>query len=237
MWTGGEYIEPEEIWAAFAMPGAPPAKTGVAPTQPNPWREQLASLWGVFIVAAGVCFGVYFLLSMSSSGKTVYDGGFAVAVTDNERSRVTNTFELTGRTSNLEVLLETNLDGHWAYVSMALINAETDQAFDFGHEVSYYHGYSDGESWSEGSGHETFYVPSVPKGIYYVRLEPESDAPQLSLRVVLRRDVPLFRVPLIAMFLLLMPVMWAGMRSGTFENERWMESDHPRVTSDDGDDE
>ena len=209
MWTGGEYIEPEELWAAFAMPGAPPAKTGVAPAQPNPWNGQLASLWGTFTVAAGLCIGAYLMLSASGSGKTVYDGGFSVSAADPERSRVSETFEVSGRTSNIEVDLETNLDGHWAYVSMALIDADTDQAYDFGHEVAYYHGYEDGESWSEGSGRERFYLPSIPKGRYYVRLEPETDAPQLNLRVVMRRNVPLFRLPFIALLLLLLPIIRA----------------------------
>jgi hypothetical protein len=120
---------------------------------------------------------------------------------------------------------------------MALIDADTDQAFDFGRELSYYHGYEDGESWSEGAPYETFYVPSVPPGRYYLRVEPETDCPQLNLHVVVRRDVPLARLPLIAMILLLIPAAWAGMRSNAFEGTRWMESDHPRVSSGDGDDE
>lgn len=237
VWSDGEYVEPEEIWAAFAMTGAPPAKIGVAPAQPNPWAGQLGSLWSQFALASAFCVGVYFMFSVGASRKTVYEGGFSVASTDVERSRVSETFEIPGRTSNLEILLDTNLDGHWAYVSMALIDADTDLAYDFGREVSYYHGYEDGESWSEGSGQERFYLPSVPKGRYYLRLEPETDSPALNVRVVMRRDVPLFRLPFIALILLLVPVLWAGMRSGSFENVRWMESDHPRVSTDYEDDE
>jgi hypothetical protein len=239
VWSAGEYVEPEEIWAAFSLPDSPPAKYGVAPAQPNPWSSQLGLLWGVFFAAGAACAAVYFFFAMTASGKTVYEGAFAVAAAETERARVSETFEIPGRRSNLEVLLETNLDGHWAYVSMALIDADTDQAFDFGRGVAYYHGYEDGESWSEGSAHERFYLPSIPRGRYYLRVEPETDAPQLSLRVVVRRDVPLLRLPFIALLLLLLPVLWASMRSGAFENTRWMESDHPRVCDDDdyGDDE
>jgi Zn-finger nucleic acid-binding protein len=238
VWSAGEYVEPEEVWAAFALPGAPPAKIGVAAAQPNPWTAEIPSIWKSFWLAAAVCAGAYVFFAAVSSGRTVYDGPFSVAAGDLERSRITEIFDVKGRTSNLEVLLESNLDGHWAYVSMALIDADTDQAFDFGRELSYYHGYEDGESWSEGGPRETFYVPSVPAGRYYLRVEPETDAPQLSLRVVVRRDVPLKRLPLIALVLLLLPAIWAGMRQSSFENTRWMESDHPRTSSDDdGDDE
>jgi hypothetical protein len=119
---------------------------------------------------------------------------------------------------------------------MALIDADTDRALDFGRELSFYSGVDDGESWSEGSRYETFYVPSVPAGRYYLRVEPETDAPQLNFRVSVKRDVPLKRLPLIALGLLLLPAVWAGMRHGSFENTRWMESDHPRTSSDDEED-
>ncbi|MDD5305501.1 MAG: DUF4178 domain-containing protein [Elusimicrobia bacterium] len=238
VWSGGEYIEPEEVWAAFALPGAPPAKIGVAAAQPNPWAGELPGIWRTFALAAAVCVGVYAYFAMTASGAPVYDGSFSVAAADLERSRVGEVFEVKGRTSNLQVLIDTNLDGQWAYVSMALIDADTDQALDFGRELSYYHGYEDGESWSEGGRYETFYVPSVPAGRYYLRVEPETDAPQLNLRISVKRDVPLTRVPLIALVLLLLPAAWAGMRHSAFENTRWMESDHPRTSSgDDEDDE
>jgi Zn-finger nucleic acid-binding protein len=240
VWSAGEYIEPEEVWAAFALPGAPPAKTGVNPAQPNPWASQLPAIWTAFGLAAAVCAGSYFYFSAASSNSTVYEGPFSVTAADVERSRVGEIFEVKGRTSNLEVLLDTNLDGHWASVDMALIDADTDQAIDFSRELSYYHGYEDGENWSEGGRYETFYVPRVPPGRYYLRVEPETDAPQLNLRVVVKRDVPLARLPLIALILLVLPAVWAGMRHDAFENTRWMESDHPRTSSggdDDGDDE
>ena len=233
VWTQGEYLEPEEVWAAFAMPGAPPAKVGVAPAQPNPWAGALPSVWRTFGFAAAVCIGVFVFVEAGASKSKVYEGGFDVTAADAERSRVGEVFEVGGRTSNLEITVDTNLDQHWAYVSMALIDADTDRALDFGRELSYYHGVDDGESWSEGGRYETFYLPSVPAGRYYLRVEPETDATQLSFRVVVRRDVPLKRLPLIALALLLLPAVWAGMRHDSFENTRWMESDHPRTSSDD----
>jgi len=236
-WSAGEYLEPEEVWTAFALPGSPPAKTGVAPAQPNPWTDQLPLIWSSFQLAAAACVAAFLFFAVSSSGKTVFDGGFTVAAADAERSRVGDVFEVKGRTSNLEVTLDTNLEQQWAYVSMALIDADTDRALDFGRELSYYHGTDDGEAWIEGKRYETFYVPRVPPGRYYLRVEPETDSSHLSFRVVVKRDVPLKRLPLIALVLLFVPAMWAAMRSSSFENTRWTDSDHPRVSSDDEDDE
>ena len=47
-------------------------------------------------------------------------------------------FELTGRTSNVEISIRTDLNNNWAYFNFALINEGTGQDFDFGREVSYY---------------------------------------------------------------------------------------------------
>ncbi|UPT72836.1 MAG: DUF4178 domain-containing protein [Elusimicrobiota bacterium] len=164
VWSAGEYVEPEEIWAAFALPGSPPSKIGVGPAQPNPWGSQLLGMWGVFTVASAVCIGAYLWLAAAAGNPPEsYRGEFDVAAGEAERSRVTEVFELPGgRATNVEVLLDSNLDQQWAYVSLALINADTDQALDFGRELSYYHGYDGGESWSEGSRYATVQVPSVP---------------------------------------------------------------------------
>lgn len=237
VWTHGEYVEPEEVWTAFGMAGAPPAKVGVAPAQPNPWAGEMPSVWRIFGVAAAVCLGAFLYFAATASGAQVYEGAFTVTAADPERSRVGEVFEVGGRASNLAITLDTNLDQQWAYVSMALIDADTDQALDFGRELSYYHGVDDGEAWSEGSRYQTLYVPSVPAGRYYLRVEPETDSPHLSFRVLVKRDVPLKRLPLIALALLVLPAVWAGMRHDSFENTRWMESDHPRTSDDEEDDE
>jgi len=236
-WSAGEYLEPEEVWTAFALPGSPPSKIGVAPAQPNPWSAGLSSVWFWFGLAAVACVGSFVFASAVGSGERVYEGGFSVAATDAERSRVGEIFEIKGRTANLELTLNTNVDQAWAYISMALIDADTDRALDFGRELSYYYGSEDGEGWAEGSKYETLIVPRVPPGRYYLRVEPETDAAQLSFSVTARRDVPLKRLPLLALALLLAPALWASLRQDSFESTRWMESDHPRVSSDGEDDE
>ena len=235
VWSAGEDVPAEEIWAAFQLPGAPPAPRGVAPAQPNPWSEELPARWAVFAAAATVCFLAFALACFFGSWGTAYRGTFGFAAGEPEHSRVSELFTLAGRASNVVVRLNGNVDNHWADLNLALINADTDEAFDFGHELSYYHGYEDGESWSEGSGQGSVIVPAVPPGRYYLRIEPETDAASLAVEVVIERDVPLVRLPLLALALLLLPLIWAMVRSSTFESARWMQSDHPPATSGSGD--
>jgi Zn-finger nucleic acid-binding protein len=233
VWTLGEYVEPEEVWAAFQLPGAPPPKKGISPAQPNPWGTNLRPLWRAFAAAAAVCIGTYLWQSGTALRRDVFQGEFQFKTADPEKSRVTDLFEIPGGTANVEMRFDTNLDNHWAYFDVALINADTSRAYDFGQELSHYSGVDDGEVWNEGSQWETVYVPQVPAGRYYLRVEPETDAPVLSLRVRLRRDVPLLRLPLIALLLLLLPPLLVSIRSTVFENARWIDSDHAPSSGDD----
>src|SRR5207247_1986804 len=96
---------------------------------------------------------------------------------DTEKSRVSPVFEITGSTAPVLVTSRSNVDNHWVYLGMALINEDTNVGYDFGREISYYHGVDDGEAWSEGSTVDEVTVPAVPPGKYYLRVEPQADLP------------------------------------------------------------
>jgi hypothetical protein len=149
--------------------------------------------------------------------------------TGGEPSFVTPVFELKGRPSNVELEIRTDLDNNWAYFDFALINQDTGKAWDFGREVSYYHGNDGGESWTEGRQSDSVSIPAVPPGHYYLRIEPEMDSKQpgsMSYDVSIRRDVPTYTFFLIAFVLLIIPPIVSTMRIGSFETARWRESDY-----------
>src|SRR5262249_36502304 len=151
---------------------------------------------------------------------------------------VSDVFELKGHTSNVELTTSTDVNNNWLYLNYALINNDTGQAFDFGREVSYYHGYDSDGSWTEGNATDSVIVPSVPAGRYYLRVEPEGNAGMGPVRYSLnvKRDVPNFLFYGIALVALLAPAILITLRSISFENMRWAESDHPRIKIETGDD-
>ncbi len=148
---------------------------------------------------------------------------------------VTPSFQLTGRDSNVELGIRTNLENNWIYFNFALINNETGQAFDFAREVSYYRD-SDG---SEGSPNDCVIIPSVPSGHYYLRVEPETDrkSPACGTTWSVRRNVPNFGFFGVAFLLLLIPPIVATFRRGSFEAARWRESDFGQSLAGGGGDE
>src|SRR5262249_58661635 len=106
---------------------------------------------------------------------------------------VTRIFDVDGRTSNVQVLINANVSNNWAYFNLALINEQNGDAYDFGREVSYYCGSDSDGPWTEGSPSDVSYLPSVPAGRYYLRVQPEGDPSFRGLigyRIVLTRDVP-----------------------------------------------
>jgi len=238
-WSIGEYLYGSEIWKAFNLPGNPPPAEGVFENQPSPVKEPVGGIWAVFAlcVLALIALLVGYTL-FGASNQQVFVGNYSTnsspvpSPAPNEASFVTDLFELGGRTSNVEVETTANVDNSWIYVNYALINQDTGQAWDFGREVSYYHGRDSDGSWSEGGRQDSVVVPSVPAGHYYLRVEPEVDPkhPQVQYTVRVKRDVPVLGIYLLAFLALLVPAIALSFRGLSFEARRWAESDHPIVT-------
>jgi hypothetical protein len=228
-WSMGEYIAGRDIWKAFQLQGEPPVPIGVYENQPSPLTANVKAVWtlvGMFLVLLLVLLiGVY---SMAHE-EQVFEQSFEFNTnTPGEASFVTDIFELKGHTSDVELATNAQLDNRWIYLNYALINQDTGHAYDFGREISYYHGYDEDGSWSEGGTRDSVALPSVPPGNYYLRIEPESDPSRGTIyyTVTLRRDVPQASFFGLAVLALLLPAGLLTWRSLNFEHLRWAESDY-----------
>lgn len=236
-WSMGEYMSGKDVWKAFRLPGNPPEAVGVYENQPSPLSADTRNIWvtfaGFLLVLVVMMIGFDFL----ARNEEVFSGNYRFDSNQpSEASFVTDDFELKGHTSNVEVVTSTDLNNRWIYLNYALINEVTGQAFDFGREVSYYHGHDSDGAWSEGSLNDSVAVPSVPAGRYYLRVEPEGD-PGYGVTyytVTVRRDVPQYSFYAIALGALLLPAVLLTWRTLSFEQMRWAESDHPPVSLGDG---
>jgi len=230
-WSIGEYMTGHDIWTAFRLSGSPPEAIGVYENQPSPFSEKFGGIWKTFAAFALALVIMMIAFDAMAKKEPVFSSSYQIAsgVSNAEASFVTDVFELTGRTSDVQVATTARVQNNWIYLNFALINQGTGQAWDFGREISYYSGYDSDGSWSEGSTHDTVVVPSVPAGKYYLRIEPEV-APlhsYISYNVSVKRDVPVFSFYGLAFLALLIPVIIITWRSASFERSRWSESDHP----------
>lgn len=232
-WSLGEYMYGADIWKSFNLPGQPPEAFGVYENQPSPVSENVKGIWSAFLAFALLLLFLMAGFDFASSKTTVFDSSYRLNAGEpkGEASFVTDVFDLGGRTSNVQITTSASVDNSWIYLNYALINQDTGQAWDFGREVSYYHGYDSDGSWTEGSRRDTVVIPSVPAGHYYLRIEPEVDArhPPISYAVQVKRDVPVLGFFGIAFLALLLPAIAITWRSMNFERMRWAESDHPPI--------
>jgi len=230
-WSIGEYMYGREICDAFKLPGDPPEAMGVYENQPSPITINVAGIWVTFAAFAVFLLALMAAFDMRAKKEPVLQQTYQFNRADakSETSFVSDEFVLGGGTSTVEVKTSAPVDNHWIYLNYALINQDTGQAWDFGREVSYYHGYDNDGSWSEGKRTDSVVIPSVPAGHYYLRIEPEADPslPRIAYTVDVIRDVPVFGIYGIAFVALLLPALVISWRAYTFERSRWSESDHP----------
>lgn len=172
----GYYLDSEEVWKAFGLSGRTPMKEWVAPHQPNPYEARWARQKSILFWATLAMFG---LLGWSCGRSGHYAQTFKLETVPGtepaaEHIFISEPFELgkKGQQFGVDVQLRAEVSNSWAAADVTLINDEDGQVFSAPLEVAYYSGYSDGESWSEGSKSASAVVPSVPGGKYVVRIEP-----------------------------------------------------------------
>lgn len=230
-WSIGEYVPGNDIWSAFRLAGEPPEAVGIYENQPSPVSANIKTLWMMFAVFAVVLCALMIAFEVHAKREPVFSASYQMKRGQplGEASFVTDPFELTGRTSSVEVSTSADVQNNWIYLNYALINQDTGEAWDFGREVSFYSGYDSDGSWSEGAQSDSVVVPSVPAGHYYLRIEPEVDRnhPPIVYTVEVKRDVPVVGFYGIGFLALLIPPILLTWRSFSFERARWAESDHP----------
>ena len=77
-------------------------------------------------------------------------------------------------------------------------------------------------------------LPSVPPGRYFLRVQPQgqtSGATSISYTMILKRDVPMPSLYLIALVLLVLPPAAMAIRAASMESARWKESGYASTVS------
>jgi len=236
VWSIGEYIRPEEIWKGFELEGSPPGQVGIGPSQPSPYaRTERPMRWTFWILLGALVLSQFSCLVLSQNRK-VYEETFSYSKADPEHAKVSQIFELAGRTSNVKIVTKASgLSNDWAEIEMALLNLDTGEALDLTREVSYYSGVASGvdegvpwtEHWTEDGTRDSVLLPSVSSGRYYLWVHPKSASEKFSLHLEVHRDVPRWLPFFLVLPWILVPYGIYLWRRRSFEYRRWLESDYP----------
>lgn len=238
-WSLGEYTAGAAVFAAFGVPGTPPAPVGVFANQPNPHVARTAGAWRAFKAFAALLLLLFFYRIATADRQTVLEHRYTYQPTVNdsvESAFVTETFTLPAP-GNLEVDLHADVTNAWLGLDLALINLATGEARNVSKEIEYYTGRDSDGTWSEGDQDARLVLSPVPAGEYYLRVDPDSDAAGnvIPYTIRLRRDVPTLLPYGLAFVLLLIPPIRAWLRSSSFESARLAEGDYGSSSSDDDD--
>lgn len=237
-WSLAEYIEPEEISAAFKLEQALLRPIGVAPNQPSPHQGKVWQYWKAFAAFALCTLLIQIGFMIAAQNKTVYQNILKFERNGAASSLTTDVFPVSG-TGNLVVRNQTSLNNDWLYLDMELIERNSGRSFAVGRDINYYHGVDGGESWSEGDSFDEVVLSEVPSGEYFLQIQaetPTGGGTIISDRLAVVRDVPQwsnFFLTLLALAVFPLLKWW---RSHSFESRRWAESDYASSSSDDSDD-
>lgn len=241
-WSLSTYRTLKQVKAAFAPVAVElPPTQGVAPNQVPP---TYGYGWPALI-----CLLIFFVIGIAkchSSNETImHKQTFAIPPGQPARPAATaddptpeqpgnvvfsDKFHLDGG-KNIEFMISSSVDNSWMYAAIDLVNDKTGEVVSFDDSVEYYHGYEDGESWSEGSNTSTSMIGPQPAGDYVMRVEAMHGATSVAnLSVFVTQDVFRHKYFWYGLLCLGLPIFVWWWRARSFHKKQWENSNvivHP----------
>lgn len=218
----GRYMPAAQVWAAFGEEQRWRPR-GVHPAQPFS-RGIVAKLLMVF----GLLFGLLNLglagWSLSRPGKLVFKQRFLSS--DYLKETTSKPFKLAG--GNVVALkLFAPLSNSWISLDVAFVNDKKQVVAEMDNSIEYYHGYSGGESWTEGTRRNIEYFKAPKPGTYRLIIKGSAGRGNRGpprrepLLVVLYSGVVLTRYFVLMAVFSLMFFVFEFVRKVLFEKRRW----------------
>jgi len=169
-WLVGEYVVPQTVKEAFGLQSVP-RPIGVGKCQPlsTPrWRSHLA--W-----AFGLCAALFLVMLVGSmlpgrETNVIAAGPGMYLKTDSPQGFLSAPIKVE-KANIMQVEFSAPVDNSWVYLDALLLDEQKEPVVTFSGEMSYYHGYSGGESWSEGSRSDSEVFLVDKPGTYYLALQ------------------------------------------------------------------
>lgn len=137
---------------------------------------------------------------------------------------ISPSFELVGSSAPLEISVYSPVDNSWANVQVALINETTNEEIYASKDIEYYHGYTEGESWAEGSTSEDFNICGLKAGKYHLAITPlkaPEDTSDMTMRVTATWNKPSYRNVFMVILFMAIFVAIVYFLARKYENQRW----------------
>jgi hypothetical protein len=221
----GEYITKKELKKAFPKVNLP-YQTGVNIAQPYYFDVTNTAI--IFCIFLLMIISANWYIYKDQSEQVVFNK--AIAFTDfNDREFTSESFVLNGSSAPMTIHVSTDVDNSWANVDIALVDEKTNDEIHANKDIEYYHGYEDGESWTEGNWSEKFNLCGVKGGKYHLLIKPlkaPEDTKNTAMKIKVVWNEPSNRnVWIIAIFMIVVYIVIRYFKIN-FEKTRWADSSY-----------
>jgi len=165
-WTHLEYIEPEEIDAAFGI--KTPPREWICANQPSPAGMRLQAILPAFLISCAAVAVIQTVTVLRARQVTFPRAVYEFA---GPPEQVFGPYTFSATRSLNELTAAADLSNSWAELDCVLVNSGTGATFEFSEQLSYYSGVDSDGSWSEGSGRDTATLSAIPAGTYNLVIE------------------------------------------------------------------
>lgn len=167
----GKHIPRQTIKRAFKPPYMPYYKgVGIA----QPFYYNIMQMLKILGVSALLISMLQLYIYLSRTNYPVFQQ--TIKFEDlKDKELVSKSFVLEGASSPLNIEINSEVDNSWANAQISLVNESNNEITFTSQDVEYYHGYSDGESWSEGSPTKEINFCGVAPGKYHLLISAEKE--------------------------------------------------------------
>lgn len=218
----GKHISRSAIKKAFDI-SAIPSKSEIGMVQPFP--IDVRNLAIIFCSVAILILLSHWFLNKDRTAQEIINTSIPF---ENYTSKdyVSPSFELKGSSAPLQISVSSNVDNSWANVQVALVNEKTNEEVYASKDIEYYHGYTDGENWTEGSTSEDFNICGVAPGKYHLTITPlkaPEDLSNSTINISATWNKPSLRNFFMTLLFMAVFVAIVYYFSRYFEQKRWCE--------------
>ncbi len=226
VWFFGRHMSRRELKNAFPLAYELPHQVGTGAVQPTGYKHPMK-----LVVAAALALLLLLLLHVffanTLQNETVYQKQLSFIDSTNQVTDVSPTLQLRKRSSNMKLIMSAPVRNSWVSVNATLVNTVTGKEYTVEEGIEFYQGYSDGESWSEGSTRSDAYFTAIPAGSYKLQIQALRDGTDSNIGYVevdALYDVEASRNLVIPALFIIAWAVGSFYISQIFERQRWSNS-------------
>ncbi len=237
-WFHARYISPAEIMKLFNVsPELFPDRTAFNPATFYPGWKPLIRFTGLLVALLVL---IHILLFVAKPARSVYSGSFGCEQDTTSwgacKPIITPSFAIKGPAPVSINMSSNQLENNWIELPMVMINDNDGKAWEINKTLEYYHGYDDGDSWSEGGRSHNATISRVPSGNYHLNIYPATvpapDAAGLTFEINVTQNIFLTGNFWVLFLLITIYPLIQFIRKYSFENSKWFAKEYGTLKKD-----